>query len=52
MVELIQAGGALAWLPVLYLSLLVVIGLLYWSWLATWWARRRHQQLTASNNRG
>ena len=52
MVELIQAGGALAWLPVLYLSLLVVIGLLYWSWLATWWARRRHQQLTASHNRG
>ena len=52
MVELIQAGGALAWLPVLYLSLLVVIGLLYWSWLATWWARRRHQLLTASNNRG
>jgi len=51
-VELIQAGGALAWLPVLYLSSLVVIGLLYWSWLASWWARRRHQQLMASNNRG
>jgi len=50
MVELIQAGGALAWLPVSYLSLLVVIGLLYWSWLATWWARRRHQQLAASDN--
>jgi len=52
MVGLVQTGGALAWLPGLYLSLLVVIGLLYWSWLATWWARRRHQQLTASNNRG
>ena len=52
MVELVRTGGTLAWLPVLYLSLLVVIGLLYWSWLATWWARRRHQQLTASNNRG
>jgi len=51
-VELIWTGGALAWLPVLYLSLLVVIGLLYWSWLATWWARRRHQQLMASDNRG
>jgi predicted anti-sigma-YlaC factor YlaD len=49
--ELIQAGGALAWLPVLYLSLLVVIGLLYWSWLATWWARRRHQQLAALDSR-
>lgn len=52
MVELIQAGGALAWLPAVYLFFLVVIGLLYWSWLATWWARRRHQQLTASHNRG
>ena len=51
-VELIQAGGALAWIPALYLSLLVVIGLLYWSWLATWWARRRHQQITASDNKG
>jgi predicted anti-sigma-YlaC factor YlaD len=50
MAELIQAGGALAWLPAVYLTLLVVIGLLYWSWLATWWARRRHQQLTASDN--
>jgi predicted anti-sigma-YlaC factor YlaD len=50
-VELIQAGGAMAWLPVVYLSLLVVIGLLYWSWLATWWARRRHQQLAALDNR-
>ncbi|MCJ7811587.1 MAG: anti-sigma factor [Dehalococcoidia bacterium] len=49
-VELIWAGGALAWLPVSYLSLLVVIGLLYWSWLATWWARRRHQLIAASDN--
>ena len=50
-VELILAGGALAWLPLLYLTLLIVIGLLYWSWLATWWARRRHQLIAASDNR-
>jgi hypothetical protein len=29
-----------------------VIGMLYWSWLASWWVRRRHQQLTASNGLG
>jgi predicted anti-sigma-YlaC factor YlaD len=51
MVELIWAGGALAWLPVSYLTALVVIGVLYWSWLASWWARRRHQQLAALDNR-
>jgi predicted anti-sigma-YlaC factor YlaD len=50
-VELIEAGGALAWLPVVYVCMLVVIGLLYWSWLAMWWARRRHQQLAALENR-
>jgi len=48
--ELILAGGALAWLPMSYLTVLVVIGLLYWSWLATWWARRRHQLIAASDN--
>jgi len=51
MVELILAGGALTWLPLLYLTLLVVIGVLYWSWLATWWARRRHQLIAASDPR-
>jgi len=50
-VELIWAGGALAWLPVSYLTALVVIGVLYWSWLASWWARRRHQLIAASGNR-
>jgi predicted anti-sigma-YlaC factor YlaD len=49
--ELILAGGALAWLPMSYLTVLVVIGVLYWSWLATWWARRRHQLIAASDNR-
>jgi predicted anti-sigma-YlaC factor YlaD len=46
----VQSGGALALLPALYLCLLAVIGLLYWSWLASWWARRRHQHLTAADN--
>jgi anti-sigma factor RsiW len=47
---LVQSGSELAWLPVLYLCLSSVIGLLYCSWLASWWARRRHQQLTISNH--
>lgn len=47
---LVQSGSALAWLPVLYLCLLFVIGLLYCSWLASWWAQRRHRQLTAPNH--
>jgi hypothetical protein len=34
-----------------YSVALVVIGVLYWSWLATWWARRRHQLVAASGNR-
>jgi hypothetical protein len=34
-------GGPLGWTVMLYLVLLVVIGLLYWSWLASWWVRRR-----------
>jgi hypothetical protein len=46
----VQSGSALAWVPVLYLCLLSVIGLLYCSWLVSWWARRKHQQLTAPNH--
>jgi predicted anti-sigma-YlaC factor YlaD len=45
---LVQSGGTWASLPLLYLGLMAVIGLLYWSWLASWWARRRHQRLLAS----
>jgi len=51
-VGLVRGGTALAWLPVLYLLCLVVIGMLYWSWLASWWVRRRHEQLAASNSIG
>jgi hypothetical protein len=38
-------GGPLGWGVALYLVLSAAIGLLYWSWLASWWARRRHRQL-------
>ena len=37
--------GTLSWAIVLYLAALVVIGMLYWGWLASLWARRRHQEL-------
>jgi hypothetical protein len=36
-------GGPLGWTPTLYVALLAVIGLLYWSWLASWWVRRRRR---------
>ena len=41
--QLLQGGGPLGWGVVLNLGSLGVIGLLYWSWLASWWARRRHR---------
>jgi anti-sigma factor RsiW len=41
--RLLQGGGPLGWGVVLNLGSLGVIGLLYWSWLASWWARRQHR---------
>ena len=46
---LVQEGTTLAWLPALQVLFLVLIGTLYWSWLASWLARRRHQRLAARN---
>lgn len=43
--QLLSNGGPLGWGVTLNLVSLVVIGLLYWSWLASWWARRQHRQL-------
>jgi hypothetical protein len=43
--QLLSDGGPLGWGVTLNLVSLVVIGLLYWSWLASWWARRQHRQL-------
>jgi anti-sigma factor RsiW len=45
MLRLLGNGGPLGWSVTLNLVSLVVIGLLYWSWLASWWARRQHRQL-------
>lgn len=41
MLQFVRSGGPLGWTMTLYLVLLVVIGLLYWSWLASWWIRQR-----------
>ena len=45
MLRLLGNGGPLGWGVTLNLVSLAVIGLLYWSWLASWWARRQHRQL-------
>ena len=39
--QLLSNGGPLGWGVTLNLVSLVVIGLLYWSWLASWWVRRQ-----------
>lgn len=44
--EMIGSGGPLGWGFTLNLLVSVLIGLLYWSWLASWWAYRRHQAHT------
>jgi len=36
-------GGPLGWGVTLSLAIPAVIGLLYWSWLATWWVRQRRR---------
>jgi len=41
--QLLDSGGPLGWGVTLNLVSLVVIGLLYWAWLASWWARRQHR---------
>lgn len=42
--RLTSHGGPLGWGILLNLAALAVIGLLYWSWLATWWVRRQRQE--------
>jgi len=44
MLRVLGDGGPLGWGVTLNLASLAVIGLLYWSWLASWWARRQHRQ--------
>lgn len=43
-VRIISAGGPFGWGLPLYLILTVVIGLLYWGWLASWRIRRKQLQ--------
>jgi anti-sigma factor RsiW len=49
--QLLGRGGPLGWGTMLHLVSLVVIGLLYWSWLASWWARRQHEKLELEKER-
>lgn len=44
LLQILSSGGPLGWGVTLNLALVTLIGLLYWSWLATWWARRRRHQ--------
>jgi anti-sigma factor RsiW len=37
--------NTLGWELALNLALLMIIGILYWSWLASWWARRQRQAI-------
>lgn len=42
--QLLSHGGPLGWTITLYLVFLVVIALLYWSWLASWWVYGQRRQ--------
>ena len=50
--QLLSIRAPLGWGFTLNLVSLVVIGLLYWSWLASWWARRQHRQLRVQQKTG
>lgn len=41
---ILQTLSTLGWGVTLNLAALVVIGLLYWSWLASWWVRQKRYQ--------
>ncbi len=41
--QLLDNGGPLGWGVTLNLAAMLVIGLLYLSWLASWWARQHHK---------
>lgn len=48
--QMLGNGGPLGWGITLNVVLLVVIGALYWSWLATWWVRRQRPKLAVLND--
>jgi len=43
MLQLLSNGRSFGWGVTLNLVSSAVIGLLYWSWLASWWARHQHK---------
>jgi hypothetical protein len=47
LLQMLSNGGPLGWSITLHAASLAVIGLLYCSWLASWWARRQHQSQQA-----
>ena len=40
--DLLGTGAGITWMRILSLVVSTVFGLLLWSWLASWWARRQH----------
>jgi hypothetical protein len=44
-VEILINGGPLGWGPMFYLALILILGLLYCSWMASWWVRDREKQV-------
>ena len=52
LLEFVRGGGPLGWAPAIYAVLLVLIGLLYWSWLASWWALHKRSRLEIPNSTG
>lgn len=44
----LQSLSTLGWLAMLEFALLITIGLLFWSWLASWWVRRRQSGMSRS----
>lgn len=43
--EILGNGGPLGWGPMFYLALMLILGLLYFSWMASWWVHHRQKQL-------
>jgi len=45
-VQTLSNGGPLGWVFMLGSAIPVMIGVLYWSWLASWWIRHRPSLIT------
>ena len=42
--EILGNGGPLGWGPMLYLALMLLLGVTYCSWIASWWVRQVKKQ--------